>query len=235
MSDNQTNNIKLVTFEDLEVEFARTTNKIKQTLNSIHIDIMSLVEQLQTISAVKDKKVPLLDEDVFENVTTIEKLWKKLNRYWSIVDYDVLRIILKLVRCKQADDILEEFLSRIDVTIIKDVDLVLYYETFESKGLVKPLLRIKVKIDNYTDRIKAEVEEIMSLKFNLKEYSLRFRGIKEGCIELVYEISNAMMEYFLHCNFTGYDLADFAACTIISLYIDDMELQIPLEIEMVCS
>ena len=217
------------------MEFARTTNKIKQTLKNNHIDIMSLVEQLQTISAVKDKKVPLLDEDVFENVTTIEKLWKKLNRYWSIVDYDVLRIVLKLVRCKQADDILEEFLSRIDITIIKDVDLVLYYEAFESKGLVKPSLRIKVKIDNYADCIKAEVEKVMSSKFNLEEYSLRFRGIKEGCIELVYEISNAMMEYFLQCKFTGNDMIYFAACTIISVYINDMELLIPPEIEMVCS
>ena len=99
-------------------------------------------------------------------------------------DYDVLRFVLKFVRCKQADDIFKEFLSRIDVSVIKDADLVLYYEAFERKGSVNPSLRIKVKIDKYTDSIKAEVEEIMSLKFNLEEYSLRFKGIKEGCIEL---------------------------------------------------
>ena len=226
---------KLITSEDLEVEFALTTNNIKQVLCNSPIDVMSVIEQLQTISAVKDKNVPLLDEDVIENVTTVEKLWQKLNRFWSIFDYDVLRILLKLIKCKKADEIFEEFLSRVDLSVIKDIDLVAHYEIFERKGLMKPLLRIKVKVDKFTDSIKREVEEAVSLKFRLEKYSLRFKGIKEGCIELVYEVSNAMMSYFLHYKFDGYDLTDLAACKIISLYINDMELQIPSEIDMVCT
>ena len=161
---------------------------------------MSLVEQLQTISAVKDQHVPLLDEDVFENVTTFEELWERLKRYWSIVDCDVLRIIIKLAKCERADEILKAFLLRTDISVINDLDLLFYYQTFESKGLVKPLLRIKVKVKNFTNSVKAEFEKIMSSKFNLKEYSLCFRGIKEGCIELIYEISNAMMMYFSQCD-----------------------------------
>ena len=51
---------------------------------------------------MKDKNVPLLDEDAIENVTTVEKLWQKLNRFWSIFDYDVLRIVLKLIKCKKS-------------------------------------------------------------------------------------------------------------------------------------
>ena len=167
-----------------------------------------------------------------ENVTTVEKLWQRLNRFWSIFDYDVLRILLRLVKCKKADEIFDEFLSRVDISVIKDMDLVARYEIFESKGL-KPVLRIKVKIDNFTDSIKKEVEEVVSKKFRLENYSLRFKGIKEGCIELVYEISNAMMSYFLCYKFDGYDLADLAAPNIISLHINDMELKIPPKIDMV--
>ena len=187
-SNDQLADKNMVTSEDLEVEFAITTNEIKQALNNnpSPIDVKSVVEQLQIISAVKDKNVPLLDRDMFENVTTVEKLWQKLSRFWSIVDYDVLRILLRIVECKRANEIFEEFLSRVD---IKDTDLVLCYEVFKGQELMQPLLRIKIKADSYTHSIKREVEEVVSSKFNLEEHSLRFRGTRKDCIEVIYEIS----------------------------------------------
>ena len=225
---------KLRTTQDLEVEFAIATDKIKQALCNSCIDVTSVIEQLQTISVVKNKNVPLLDEDVFENVTTVEKLWQRLSRFWSIYNYDMLTILLRIVKCKRADEIFEEFLSRIDVSAIDDMEIVAHYEVFRWQGLIKPLLRIKVKAESCTNSDKKKVEETLSLILNLKEYTLTFRGIMEGCIELIYEISNAMMSYFLQCKFTGYDLAEFAAHDIISIHINDMELLIPSKIDMVC-
>ena len=223
-----------MTSEDLEVEFAITTNKIKQVLCSSSVNVASVVEQLQTISVVRNKNIPLLDEDVFETVTTVEKLWQKLSRFWSVFDYDMLRILLKIVNCKRANEIFEEFLSKIDVAAMEDMELVLSCEVFERQGLIKPLLRIKVKAEKCTNDIRRKVEEVVSLKFDLKEFSLRFKGIKEGCIELLYEISNAMMLYLLQCKVTGYDLAEFATYDINSIHINNMELKIPPEIDMVC-
>ena len=226
---------KLRTTEDLEVEFAIATDKIKRALCNSPIDVTSVIEQLQTTSAVRNNNIPLLDEDVFENVTTVEKLWQRLSRFWSIYDYDLLKILLRLVECKTADKIFEEFLSRIDVSAIEDMELVPHYEVFKRQGLIKPLLRIKVKAESCTNFIRRKVEGVVSSMFKLKEYTLRFRGIKEGCIELIYEVSNAMMLYFLQCKFTGYDLAELAVHDIISIHINDMELIIPSEIDMVCS
>ena len=231
--DNHSEVDKLRTTEDLEVEFAITTDKIKQTLCNSPINVTSVIEQLQTISVVRNKNVPLLDEDVFESVTTVEKLWQRLSRFWSIYDYDMLRILLRIVKCNKANKIYEEFLSRIDVSAIEDMEIVAHFEVLEGQGLVKPLLRIKVKAECCTDSVKKEVKEVVSLIFDLEKFSLRFRGIKEGCIELIYEISNAMMLYFLQCQFTGSDLAEFAAHDIISLHINDMELIIPSEIDKV--
>ena len=74
----------------------------------------------------------------------------------------------------------------------------------------------------------------MSLIFDLKGYLLYFKGIKEGCIELYYEILNALMSYLLQCKVSEYDLAVFAANKIISIRINDMELITPPEIDMVC-
>ena len=225
---------KLRTEEDLEMEFASTTDKIKQALCNSPINVTSVVEQLQTFSAVRNKNVPLLDEDVFENVTTVEKLWQRLSRFWLIYDYDMLKILLGIVKCKKADEIFEEFLSKIDVSAMEDMELVPHYEVFERQGLVKPLLRIKVKAEQCTEPVKNKVKEVVSSIFDLEKFSLRFRAIKEGCIELIYELSNAMMSYFLHCQFTGYDLAELAAHDIISIHINDMKLIIPSKIDMVC-
>ena len=225
---------KLRTTEDLEVEFAIATGKIKQALCNSPINVTTVIEQLQTISVVKNMNIPLLDEDVFESVTTVEKLWQRLSRFWSIYNYNMLRMLLRIVKCKRADDLFNEFLSRIDVSAIEDMEIVLHFEVFERQGLIKPLLRIKVKAESCTNYIRRKVEEVISSKLNLKEYTLFFKGIKEGCIELIYEISNAVMLYFLQYKFTGYDLAEFAAHGIISIYINDMELMIPTEIDMVC-
>ena len=226
---------ELSTTEDLEVEFAIATDKIKQALCDSPIRVTSVIEQLQTFSVVRNKNVPLLDEDVFENVTTVEKLWQRLSRFWSIYNYDMLRILLRIIKCKKADEIFEEFLSRIDVSVIEDMEIVAHFEVIEREGMIKPLLRIKVKAESCTNFVKKKVEEVVSSKFNLKEYTLIFRGIKKGCIELIYEISNAMMLYFLQCKFTGYDLAEFATHDIISIHMNDMELIISSDIDMVCT
>ena len=226
---------ELSTTEDLEVEFAIATDKIKQALCDSPIKVTSVIEQLQTFSVVRNKNVPLFDEDVFKNVTTVEKLWQRLSRFWSIYNYDMLRILLRIINCKKADEIFEEFLSRIDVSVIEDMEIVAHFEVIESKGMIKPMLRIKVKAEKCTNVVKKEVEAIVSSKFNLKEYTLTFRGIKKGCIELIYEISNAMMLYFLQCKFTGSDLAEFAAHDIISIHINDMELIVTSKIDMVCT
>ena len=227
---------KLRTTKDLEVEFAIATDKIKQALCNSPIDVTSVIQQLQTFSVVRNKNVPLLDEDVFESVTTVEKLWQRLSRFWSIHNYDMLRILLRIIKCKKADEIFEEFLSRIDVSAIEDMEIVAHYEVFEREGLIKPLLRIKVKAESCTNFVRRKVEKVVSLKFNLKEYTLIFRSIKKGFIELIYEISNAMMLYFLQCKFTGSDLAEFAAHDIISIHINDMELiSSEIDMHMVCT
>ena len=218
------------------MEFGIITNKIKEVLCDSPVDVVSVIEKLQACSAVKDKNVPLFDEEVFKNVTTVENLWQNLSRYWSIFDYNVLRILLRFVKCKRADDILEGYLLRVDISAIEDhTDLVHHYEVFERQGLIKPLLRVKIKAKNYTYSIRRKIEKVICSKFDLQQHSLHFKGIRKGYIELVYQISNTMMSYMLQCKVAGYDLAEFAANNIISCCINDMELIIPSDITMVCT
>ena len=204
------------------------TNSLKQALINSNIDVNSLIEQLRAISAVRDKNVPLLGEDVFTKITTVDELWKKLSAFWSIYDYDLLRFIIKITKCQEAKNILEEFLSRIDPTVIEDVDLVLHCRVEQREGSLKPILRIKVNAERCTVYVRSKVEETVSKNYNLEKYTLRFKGIKEGCIELLYYISKAVMAYLLQCKVTRSTLAEFSACKIISIHINDVDILVSM-------
>ena len=219
---------KSLSFENLEVEFAKTAEKIKQVLSRKGIKAHSLIEQLCTISAVKDQQVPLFDKDIFERVSTIEELWKILRNHWSIYNYEILIRIVEMAECKEATDIFNSFLSTIDHASLKDNELVLQCKPYEGEGL-KPILRIKVREKKCTKAIKKKVETLVAKKFDLKEYTLLLRNIKEGCIELVYAISDALASYLLQYKLSGHDMAEFVTLRILHLQIGDMRLLVPSE------
>ena len=213
----------LTTIDDIEMEFAIMTIRIKQALIDNEIDIDTLIQQLRATSAVRTKNVPLLDEEVFDRITSIDDLWKSLSRFWTLFDYDLLRFIVKITKCEEAKSILDEFLSGIDPAIIEDVDLVLECQKYEKPGSLKPILRIKVNVVKCTPDVKKKVKEAVSEKYNLNEYSICFKGIREGCIELLYHVSKAVMVYLLQCKVTRTIVAELSACKIIGICINDVD------------
>ena len=203
------------------------TIRIKQALINNNIDVVLLIEQLCAISVVKNKKVPLFDEDVFENIKSIAEFWRKLRIFWNIFDYELLQYIVDLSGCAEVQEIFEEFLSRIDPSAIEDVDLVLHCGEENQEGLLKPVLRVKVNAEKCTANIKRQVEKAISVKYTLDKYALRFCTIKEGCIELLYYISKPLKSHFLKVIISEDIVEDFLANKIISLQIDEFKLKIP--------
>ena len=218
---------KLTKFEDMEVEFAIMTYKIKQALIDNNIDVHSLIVQLHAMCAVRDKKVPLFDENVFERISSVDEFWKSLSKFWSVCDYDLLRYVIKITKCEKAKRILEEFLLKIDPSALEDVDLVIHCRVDQREGSLMPTLRIKINAEKCTCVIQEKVKKIVSKKFNLEEYTLQFKGIKEGCIELLYHISEPVKSYLLELlqtlpyKITKSILLVLSAYKIIGLYIDD--------------
>ena len=98
-----------------------------------------------------------------EKVKSIDELWKKLKCYWTIFDYDVLLFVVNLTECTEAQQILDDFLAKIDPSALEDVNLVLYCNVYNEEELLKPLLRIKVNAEKCTGDIKKEVEKIISI------------------------------------------------------------------------
>ena len=206
------------------------TTEIKHALIRNNVDVTSLIEQLCAISAVSNKNVPLFDKDVFEKMNSINEFWKELRMFWSIFDYDLLRFIIMVSKCKEAQVIFDEFLSRIDPSAIEDVDLVLHCRVEYREGLLKPVLRIKINAEKCTVNIQRKAKEMVSEKFDLKEYTLCFKGIKKGCIELLYYISQGVMSHFLQYTITKDILEGLMSCNIISLHINDHKLKVAFEI-----
>ena len=134
---------KLTSIRHIKIQFAKMTIRIKQALINNNVDVVMLIEQLRAISTVRSKKVPLFDDDVFENIKSIDNFWKKLKNVWYIYDYELLCCIADVAEYREAQQIFKQFLSRIDPSAIEDVDLVPHCKVEHWEGSLKPVLRVK--------------------------------------------------------------------------------------------
>ena len=91
---------KLTSIEDIQFEFIVMTKNIKKALISNKFNANSLIQQLQALYVTDYKKIPPFDEDMFSEEETTESLWEKLNPYWDIFDYDLLKQVVKICNCK---------------------------------------------------------------------------------------------------------------------------------------
>lgn len=223
-------------FEDLEVEFAKMTDQIKQALLKSNRSVVALIEQLRAISGVKEKNVPIFQEDIFERVTSIDLLWQKLSSFWSLLDYDILLYLIQLIDCEETNRILNDFLSKINPLKLQDKELVLNCSLFERECMI-PKLRVKLKTENCDYNTVQRVKETLCKQFDLEKYSVCLKSIKKGCFELIYQVSKYMKTYLLQFKVTGYIVSELAAHKIISLQLDnETELKIPSTVTyLVCT
>ena len=230
---------RLTSIEVIECEFAKMTTAVEKALINAKIDVAELIKQLSAINAVKNKKVPLFDEDVFTKIQSIDDLWKKLRVFWTIFDYEVLEYVVRLSECREAEDIFKGFISRIDPSKIEDADLMLHCKEEQCEGQPKPVLRVKINSDKCTPNIKSKVKRAVSKAYKLKKYTLCLKCIRKGCIEMVYYISKSLKLYLINFAITGSSMEKFLAHDIINLCIhdtdDEFELKVPSNIVDVVS
>jgi len=221
------NSSTMMTIEDLQMEFTKTVAKIKQVLCEENENAISLVEELQRYTVVKFKKIPLFEDDIYKKVASIEDLWKILNRFWDIYDYDVLNFIMKRIRCKRAQRIYENFQSKIDPSTLEDAELVLASDETYSPGPT-PRLRVKLKAkERCTNKVKNNVKNLLSKKFKVENYSLVYKCIHKGCVELTFiSPSAAVISYLESCVVTGHDIVDFAMHNIKCIKTHQKEIQV---------
>ena len=211
--------------------------KLALTKNNVNISV--LIEKLCTISAVTHKKIQVFDEEIFKKLKSLNDLWKNLNTLWSIFNYELLCYIVKISECKEAQDILENFLIKLDPSAIKGADLVLHYKEKSWEESLMPILRIEIKSEKCTIEIQKTTEKILSKIYGLSKFALHLQYAKKSC-QLIYFISKPLKLYLLQFEITGSIMAEFLANCINSIHIDNFELKIPsksidLMVSSVCS
>jgi len=107
--------------------------------------------------------------------------------------------------CKEAQVILANFLSKLHLSTIKNVNFVLHCKKYvnEEEVFNPPLLRIKVN----TEKCTSEDER----KLSQGNYI-----IKTGFEKLFYHISQTLVTYLLQFKVTGSIMADFAVISLNS-------------------
>jgi len=217
---------KITSFKKLEIEFAKMTTEVKKALHQNNVCTHELIDHLTATTAVRDRNVPLFDEEVYGQVTSINDLWRKLRTFWTIYDYDLLIVVVELTECEEAQRILDNFLEKIDPSALNDINLVLHLNIYDKENLLQPTLRVKVNTEKCTCDVVERVKEIVSKKFDLEKYALYLVGIKEGCVELLFHTSKAVRLYLLKFTVTESMMDDFAIKNIVSLQIGDVTLKV---------
>ena len=205
---------------------------IQEALKKSNIDVTKLLIKLKS-SAVRDRQVPLFDPGIFEKVSTIDKLFETLSKYWELFDYDVLMYLVNTAECEAAIKVYDEFLTSFDSSVMSNYQLILHYRKFNKENVLPGTYKLRVKIaqDKCTAEIERKVKGIISEHFKLEKYALILKGIKQGCCELIYQISPSVKSYMLEYKIAGCDVLQLKAHMITVLGVDnDMELIIPHEI-----
>ena len=191
-----------------------------------NVDVHQLLVKLRGCTAVRDRDVPLFAEGTFDVITSIEKLFEKLSGYWHIYDYSILKFLILAAECEAAEKIFEEFLSSFSCSAIINSPL-----KFRTKILPSGhQLWVKVEQDEVTVGAEKEVRELICKNYDLERYALIVKGIKEGCTELVYQISPSVKSYILQQKLLFHDASQLKSHKITTLKLDDKaELTMPSE------
>ena len=219
---------RLSSIDEIEAEFGIMVAEIQEALEKNNVNVNKLLIKLKSSSAVRERKIPLFDKDTFNNITSIEKLFETLSTYWHLFDYDVLMYLVKTAGCKEAKRIYDDFLASFDSSVMNNYKLILKCDEFKE-GIIPGTckLRIKVALDQCTVEMEKKVKEVISKHFELENYALVYKGLKQGCIELMYQISQSVESYMLQHNLNSDALLQLKAHSITSLKLDYMEMCIP--------
>ena len=235
---------KLYSFDDIDAEFTNMVIKVQKAFRKNNVDVSELITSLRSSVAVQNRSIPLFD-DIFDKITSIDKLFQMLSGYWHLLDYDVLLHLLRVANCQEAKRIYDDFLDSFDSSVIQDHfdHLICNFQEFTKKSNTQAIwfnqesdipgthtVRVKITLDKSTKIEKEQVKKILSKKYHLKKYALVCKGIKQGCIEVIYQVSLSVKIYMLQYSLSELDISQLKDHMITDILMDDdgdVNLMIP--------
>jgi len=218
---------KVRTLVKLNGKYAKIVNKIQCIIEEKNFDIKQLI--LNLCAADGDNLTIFSTDNVFARITDTKGLFLQIGKYCSMYDFDLLLALVKSTECQEAIKLLDDFTDELRHSILKDLDLLSEYgESLNPKGFMQNTHKLVIKYvgGDCTLKAKEKVQNVVCECFRLRRGSIIFKGVQEGCIAFVYQISLAVKSHLLQSKIVPSDVEKLTEHHIISLLIDDEKLEI---------
>ena len=176
-------------------------------------------------------KLSLLSHPIVETITSIRTMlinFMFIRQDYRFYDLSVLKILVGVSNCKEAQKLIQEYEKEINDLLIQDLKL-------------KPLLETEQYMHSGNSNkleILCEMKTMSARQYNFITDTLKTIGlppgsvllndVKQGSLIIVYEISPRLKDYLLKLHITTHMLKPLADLKIRSLKVnDEMELKIP--------
>lgn len=220
--------LKARTITKLKGKYAAVVKKLRLIIDSQRLDISSLILNLGSID--EDNTTIFSTDKAFKEIHSTVKLFHHIGKYCSIYDYELLEAFVESTECIEAINLLDDFTKELHCSILNDLNLLSKDgELRDPKDFMPGTHKLIIKYvgGNCTLKIKEIVQNIIYERFHLKKGSIIFKGVQEGCVAFVYQISPSVKSYLVHYSLATNDIKLLLQHQIIRFIIDDEESKLP--------
>ena len=218
---------RLRTLTRLRGKYAGIVNRVKSILEERNLDIKELI--LSLCAADEENLTVFSTDKAFIRIQNTNELFLQIGKYCNMYDFDLLLAFVESTECQEAIKLLDDFAEELRCSILKDLNLL-----SEDGELLNPSdfmadthkLVIKYMGRNKCTLLlaKEKIQNIIYECFHLKKGCITFKGVQEGCVTFIYQISAAVKAHMMQIKVTPSDATTFAKHLIISVSIDDEKL-----------
>ena len=216
------------TITKLKGKYAAVVKRLKLIFDNQKFDITSLISSLCSLD---DKNTTIFSTDkAFKEIHSTTELFHHIGQYCSIYDYELLEAFVESTECEEAVKLLDDFTQELRFSILSDLSLLSKDgELRDPQDFMPGTHKLVVKYvgGKCTLKTKEIVQNIIYESFHLKKVSIIFKGVQEGCIAFVYQISPTVKSYLLQYPLTTKDIELLFENQIKYFIVDDEELKIP--------
>ena len=212
----------------LKGKYAAMVEKLRLIIESRKLDINSLILKLCSLD---DSNTTIFSTDkAFIKIHSTTELFHHIGQYCNIYDYELLAAFVVSTECEEAIKLLDDFTKELHCPILNDLDLLSKDgELRDPKDFMSRTHKLVIKYvgGKCTLKTKEMVQDIICGCFRLEKGSIIFKGVQEGCVSFVYQISPTVKSYLLQCPLTAKNIALMSEYQIKSFIIDGEELKLP--------
>lgn len=220
------------TIVKLKGRYANVTVKLRNIFENEKLDVQSSILELCSLD---DENITIFSTDTaFKKIRSITELFHYIGQYCSIYDYELLVAFVESTECQEAIKLLDDFTKELQSSILCDLDLLREDgELRDPKDFMPGSHKLVIKYVKGICTIKTKelVQNIICEYFHLKKGSIVFKGVQEGCVAIIYQISLAVKCYLQQQQQSVITKNLFFEGNIKCIIIDDEELSLKMPLK----